>query len=165
MIATLKIGENPAENTRLQQQYLDQGGTVRIECLGVYDCEGGLTLGDHTALECGAGVFLWRTGDCTRRLTPFLANNGLYDNSTNHNIRLEGVHLIVKGVDYKAMPRFSGMREQEGFSGVHQLVILDFECHDLGETGFVRLGSILISGNRHAGIIGNNRKTEDGYRK
>ena len=136
MIVTLKTDGNPAENTRILQQCLDQGGTVRIDRPGIYDFEGGLTFGDHTALECGAGVSLRRVGDCTQRLTPFLSNKGLYDDSVNHNIRLEGVHLIVNGVDYKVLPRLLGMRGQVGFSGVRQLVIRDFECHDLGEAGY-----------------------------
>ena len=46
----------------------------------------------------------------------------------------------------------------------HRLSIIPQEPKS-GEVGFVRLGSILISGSRHAAIIGNNRKTEDGYRK
>ena len=136
MIVNLKQNGDPAENTRILQQSLDHGGTVRIDQPGTYDFEGCLTIGDNTALECGAGVFLRRVGEVTGPLPPFIANKGIYDDTVNHNIRLEGIHLIVNGVDHVQMPLFPGLRGHLGFIGVRQLVIRDFECHDLEKSSY-----------------------------
>ena len=60
MIITLKPAEGPDKNTFILQQYLDKGGTIRLEGPGIYDLNGPLLIGDDTALEFGPGVVIRR---------------------------------------------------------------------------------------------------------
>ena len=136
MIVNLKQNGDPAENTRILQKSLDLGGSFRIDQPGTYDFQGFLTIGDNTALECSAGVFLRRVGEVTGPMPPFVLNKGVCEGTINQNIRIEGLHLVTNGVDMVKGMLFPGLRGHVGFIGVKNLVIRDFECHDLEKMGY-----------------------------
>ena len=51
MIITLNPAEGPDKNTFILQQYLDKGGTIRLEGPGIYDLNGPLLIGEGILAE------------------------------------------------------------------------------------------------------------------
>ena len=80
MIISLNPADGPEKNTLILQQYLDRGGTIRLEQPGTYDLNGPLFIGDDTALEFGPEVII-RRFPCKNCDHPLLVNKGVFERS------------------------------------------------------------------------------------
>ncbi len=166
MIVNLDSAEGAERNTERFQSYLDAGGTIRLEKPGVYDLTGPLFIGNDTALEFGAGVFIRRMPP-KERPCPLFVNRGLFDHEWNHNIRIEGLRLIVNQVDLDHYSIYPGLRGQLSFLGVRNLVIRDFQCEDLARLGYgihicsfedILLEQLLLTGDKDGVHLSDGRR-------
>ena len=122
------------DNTRALQAAADQGGTIRIERPGIYKMAGTVYLTSHTRLVFGAGVFLQKVKE-PDVFTHLLLNRGALTKTRDRNIAVEGLHLLVNGVDQRSSEVF-GLRGQVAFFYVDDLRISGFRCLDLEASQF-----------------------------
>ena len=135
MIITLNPSDGPEKNTSVLQQYLDRGGTIRLEEPGTYDLNGPLFIGDDTALEFGPGVIIRRMPGGADH--PFIVNRGVTEKKQNRNIRVEGLHLVTNNVDLRPhLSLYPALRGHLAFLGVRDLIIRDYQCLDLTRMGY-----------------------------
>lgn len=135
MVISLNPADGPEKNTVFLQQYLDQGGTIRLEQPGIYDLNGPLFIGDDTALEFGPGVII-RRAPHENSDHPLIVNKGVLEKKWNRNIRIEGLHLVTNKVDMTHYSIYPALRGHLAFLGVRDLVIRDYECTDLTLLGY-----------------------------
>ena len=135
MIISLNPADGPEKNTLILQQYLDRGGTIRLEQPGTYELNGPFFIGDDTALEFGPGVIIRRMPGGADH--PFIVNRGVTEKKQNRNIRVEGLHLVTNNVDLRPhLSLYPALRGHLAFLGVRDLVIRDYECTDLTLLGY-----------------------------
>lgn len=130
----LSLTRDPIENTRLLQKALDKGGTIQVEGSGIYDVEGPLFISSDTTLKFEEGIKIRRSSGGESK--PFLLNRGIFTGEWNERIRIEGLHLIVNGVDLTHHAVYSGLRGHLAFLKVRDLVIRDYECCNLLLLGY-----------------------------
>lgn len=135
MIISLNPADGPEKNTLILQQYLDRGGTIRLEQPGTYDLNGPFFIGDDTALEFGPGVIIRRMPGGADH--PFIVNRGVTEKKQNRNIRVEGLHLVTNNVDLRPhLSFYPALRGHLAFLGVRDLIIRDYQCLDLTRMGY-----------------------------
>ncbi len=135
MVVYLECNGNPVENREKLQQALDLGGTVHVQNPGTYDVSGTLFIDDHTSLLFDPGITIKRS-DAEAKNHPFIVNRGTFTNKWNHNIRIEGLHLITNHVDPDHFSIYPGLRGHLAFLRIRDLVIRDYECLDLTKLGY-----------------------------
>lgn len=121
-------------NAKALQKAVDGGGTIRVTKAGVYQIAKEILLDDNTNLIFDANVFIKKVAQPDRFSFAFI-NRGAFERKTNKNIRIEGLHLIVNGVDYKD-PRITGLCGQVSFFHVKDLRIERFRCYDVAKAQF-----------------------------
>ena len=160
----VNLTSDPALNTKLLQSALDLGGTVRVETPGTYDVDGPLFIGSNTTLEFAPKVFIRRGQG--GKLQPFLVNKGVLSGDWNENIRVEGLHLSVNGVDLSHTSFYPGLRGHISFLKVKNLVVRDYECGELVLLGYgihicsfenILLEKLRIEGNKDGVHISDGR--------
>ncbi|HEY3333503.1 MAG TPA: hypothetical protein VGK19_25955 [Capsulimonadaceae bacterium] len=138
MISPTDYGFSPdatgVQNTRALQQALDIGGTVNVTQPGVYDVAGTVTIGGHTALRFGPGVFL-RKVDEVGPFSHVILNKGALTKTYDEAITVQGLNVIVNGMDVREWQVF-GLHGQVGFFYVKDLRIEGFRCYDLGKAQY-----------------------------
>jgi len=121
-------------NADALQRAVDLGGTITVSRPGVYPLARTVAIGSDTALVFGAGVFLRKEADHGPFTQVFL-NKGARTRTWDRNISIDGLHLMVNGVD-QGIGEIYGLRGQVGFFYVRGLSITRFRCLDLGSTQF-----------------------------
>jgi hypothetical protein len=122
------------QNTTALQQAVEQGGTILVSRPGTYEIAGTVYVGSNTSLVFGNGVFLKKV-DEQGAFTHVLLNKGALTRTYDENIRIEGLHIVVNGVDL-AHKEVYGLRGQIAFFYVKDLRIDRFRCLDLGRAQF-----------------------------
>lgn len=125
---------DPLKNTAALQQAVDQGGTIIVTRPGSYEIGGTVYIGSHTTLEFGNGIFLKKV-DVQGPFTHVLLNKGALTNTYDRNIVINGLHIIVNGID-KTHTEIYGLRGQLAFFYIKDLRIERFRCHDLEKMQF-----------------------------
>ncbi len=124
----------PMENAKALQRAVDCGGTVVVGRPGIYDLGGTVYVGSDTTLIFGNGIFIRKVA-VEGVFTHVLLNKGALTKRFDENIVVEGLHIMVNGVD-KAMSEVYGLRGQLAFFYVKDLRIQRFRCHDLEKSQF-----------------------------
>ncbi len=127
-------GANGQQNSAALQQAVDQGGTIIVRQPGTYDLCSTVLVGSHTTLRFEQGVFLRKSAE-HGPFTHVLLNRGALAKTFDHDITIEGLHLIVNGVDKTWDPVY-GLRGQIAFFYVRDLRIERFRCLDLASMQF-----------------------------
>ncbi|SMP47984.1 hypothetical protein SAMN06265222_102371 [Neorhodopirellula lusitana] len=122
------------DNTQALQQAVDQGGTIMVSQPGTYAIAGTVYIGSHTSLVFGNNVFLKKVNE-QGAFTHVLLNKGALTKTTDENITVKGLHIIVNGVD-KGFTEVYGLRGHLAFFYVKDLRIERFRCMDLARTQF-----------------------------
>ncbi len=122
------------ENVIALQKAVDQGGTIIISTPGTYLMAGTVYVGSNTSLKFGNDVFLKKVSD-SGAFTHVLLNKGALTKTYDEHISIEGLQIIVNGVD-KAMTEVYGLRGQIAFFYVKDLRIEHFRCLDLAKAQF-----------------------------
>jgi len=122
------------ENVIALQKAVDKGGTVIVSTPGTYEMANTVYIGSNTSLKFGNNVFLKKVND-EGGFTHVILNKGALTKTYDEHISVEGLNIIVNGVD-KAMTEVFGLRGQLAFFYVKDLRIKHFRCFDLAKAQF-----------------------------
>ena len=121
-------------NTIALQKAVDQGGTIVVSKSGTYKVAGTVYVGSQTTLQFGNNVFLKKV-DEKGPFTHVLLNKGALTKTYDEHISIEGLQVIVNGID-KVFTEVYGLRGQIAFFYVRDLRIERFRCLDLEPAQF-----------------------------
>ena len=121
-------------NTSALQHAVDQGGTIVVSQPGVYKTAGTVYVGSNTALIFGNGVFLKKV-DEQGPFSHVLLNKGALTRTYDQNITIDGLHVIVNGIDVRTFEVY-GLHGQLAFFYIKDLRIDRFRCLDLGKAQY-----------------------------
>lgn len=122
------------DNTKALQRAVDQGGTIIVSQPGIYPVAGTVFVGSHTSLIFGNGVFLKKVAE-QGDFTHVLLNKGALTRTYDEDITVEGLQIIVNGVDVRHFLVY-GLHGQLAFFYVKDLKIDRFRCLDLGRAQY-----------------------------
>lgn len=123
------IDANGVENARALQKAIDKGGTILISQPGIYKIASTLYIGSNTSLLFGNGVSLKKVNEAGP-FAQLIINKGAITRSYDEHITVEGLHVMVNGVD-NCSDLVLGLRGVLGFSYVKDLRIKGLRCYDL----------------------------------
>jgi len=119
------------ENTRALQAMLDRAGRIVIDRPGRYPVAGTVYIGSDTELVFTPGAVLQKVEE-EGAFSHVLLNKGARARVTDRNIRIEGLHIEVNGVDKRVWEVY-GLHGQLALYHVQDVRIDRFRCLDLGE--------------------------------
>lgn len=122
------------ENTAALQKAVDQGGTIVVSQQGTYKIAGTVYIGSNTTLIFGNNVFLKKVVE-KETFTHVILNKGALTKTYDENITIEGLHIVVNGVD-KAFSEVYGLRGHLAFFYARDVRIERFRCFDLARAQF-----------------------------
>jgi len=129
------FGFSPAqtgtENTKSLQRAVDQAGTVVVTRPGTYSISGTVYVGSNTSLTFGKDVFLKKVAE-QGPFSHVLLNKGAITKSYDTHITIDGLQIIVNGVDARMFKEAYGLHGQLAFFYAKDIRILHFRCLDLG---------------------------------
>lgn len=124
-----------SDNTKALQQAVDKGGTIVVSRPGTYRIAGTVYIGSNTTLVFGNGVFLKKVAE-KGPFSHVLLNKGALNKTYDEHISIQGLQIIVNGVDFTTFKDVYGLRGQLAFFYVKDLRIEHFRCLDLGKAQF-----------------------------
>ena len=122
------------ENARALQQAVDQGGTIVVSQPGTYKTAATVYIGSNTSLVFANNVFIKKV-DEQGEFTHVFLNKGALTRTYDHNITVEGLHIIVNGIDVRKWDVF-GLHGQLAFFYIKDLRIERFRCLDMGKAQY-----------------------------
>jgi hypothetical protein len=153
------------ENRRALQRAVDQGGTIVVSRPGVYKTAGAVYLGSHTSLVFGNGVFLKKV-DEQGPFTHVFLNKGALTRTYDRDITIDGLHILVNGVDVRKWEVF-GLHGHLAFFYVKDLRINRFRCLDLGPRQYaihvctfedIIINDVMIKGDKDGVHLGRGKR-------
>lgn len=123
-----------SQNVISLQNALDEAGDILITIPGVYEINNTLKIGSNTRLICSEGVSFKKVDSWFGYV---IINKGAYSREIDHNITIEGLHIMVNGYDFKAsLFPIVGLIAQVAFYGIQNLTLNNLSCEDLGSSAF-----------------------------
>ncbi|MCC5928784.1 MAG: hypothetical protein JJU28_06025 [Cyclobacteriaceae bacterium] len=153
------------DNSQALQKAVDQGGTIIVSKPGTYKVAATVYVGSHTSLIFGNGVFLKKV-DEKGLFSHVLINKGALSKTYDESIRIEGLHIIVNGID-KTFDEVYGLRGQIAFFYIKDLRIEGFRCLDLTKMQFgihvctfedLIINDVIIKGNKDGVHLGRGKR-------
>jgi hypothetical protein len=133
-----QFGFSPAasglENMKALQRAIDQTGTIIVSEPGTYKIAGTVFIGSHTSLIFGHNVFL-KKSDEQGAFSHVLLNKGALTKTYDEHISVEGLNVIVNGMDVRKFLVY-GLHGQLAFFYVKDLRIERFRCLDIGKAQY-----------------------------
>ena len=123
------------ENTKALQRAVDQEGTIVVGRPGIYPVAGTVYLGSHTSLIFGDGVCLKKVAE-QGPFSHVLLNKGALTRTYDEGITVDGLQIMVNGVDARMFKEAYGLHGQLAFFYVKDLVVRHFRCLDLGRAQY-----------------------------
>lgn len=140
-------------NAKALQQAVDHGGTIVISCQGIYKIAKTVYIGSNTSLIFGNNIYLKKVDDenifsnalinkldgtlmsgaKTTAFSHVFVNKGALTKTYDENITIEGLNIIVNGMDVRRFKDAYGLHGQLAFFYVKNLKINCFRCLDLGK--------------------------------
>lgn len=118
-------------NAKALQEALDQTGTIVVSKPGIYKMAATVYLGSHTSLLFGNGIFLKKV-DEQGVFSHVIINKGAATKTYDEHIVVEGLQIIVNGMDVRMFKEAYGLHGQLAFFYVKDLRVERFRCMDLG---------------------------------
>lgn len=149
------------ENTKALQKAVDQAGTIVVSQPGTYKMAGTVYVGSNTTLIFGNDIYLKKVNE-KGSFTHVLLNKGATTKTYDQNITVDGLQIIVNGID-KAMTEVYGLRGQIAFFYVKDLKIERFRMLDLESAQFgihictfedLIIDDVIIKGNKDGVHLG-----------
>jgi len=119
------------ENASALQKAVDQGGTVIVSRPGTYRIAATVYLGSNTTLRFGNAVFLKKEPE-EGPFSHVFVNKGAVSRTWDEHLAIEGLNLIVNGVDVRLFREAYGLHGQVAFLRVRDVRVTGFRCLDLG---------------------------------
>lgn len=127
-----KPDANGIENATALQRAIDNGGTITVSKPGTYKMAATVYVGSNTSLIFGNNVFLKKV-DEQGSFSHVLINKGALTKTYDQNIVIEGLNIIVNGIDVRKFKEAYGLHGQLAFFYIKDLQINRFRCLDLGK--------------------------------
>ncbi len=118
-------------NSLALQKAVDLSGTILIDKPGEYLISQTIYVGSHTSLTFSNGVFLKKSNEVGDFSHVFL-NKGALTKTFDENIVIDGLSIIVGGMDVRTFKDVFGLHGQLAFFYIKDLKITRFRCFDLG---------------------------------
>ncbi len=153
-------------NRAALQTAVDRGGTIVVTEPGTYALAGTVYVGSHTTLSFGAGVFVHKV-DEVGAFSHVLLNKGALTKSYDEAITIDGLHVIVNGMDVRTFADVFGLHGQIAFFYVRDLCVKGFRCLDLGRAQYgihictfedIRIEDVIIHGGKDGVHLGRGKR-------
>lgn len=164
------FGFSPAatgvSNTKALQKAVDRGGTVTVARPGTYKVAGTVLIGSNTTLRFGNGVFLMKVPE-EGVFSHVFVNRGAASRTWDEHLAIEGLQLIVNGVDARTFREAYGLHGQVAFLRARDVRITGFRCLDLGSAQYgiqvctfedLAVEDAVIKGNKDGIHLGRGRR-------
>lgn len=122
------------DNQKALQKAVDNGGTIEVTTPGVYELGGTVYVGSNTNIIFSNNVKIKKVA-ANGAYTHVFLNKGALTKTYDENITIEGLNIIVNGVD-KSRTEIYGLRGQLAFFYIKDLLVKRFRCNDLGTQQF-----------------------------
>lgn len=122
------------QNRAALQKAISKGGIFSINTPGDYKIGGTVYLFNNTKLVFGKGVRIVKD-DTDGKFSHVFLNEGAITKTYNSNIEIDGLNLVVNGVD-KANDIVYGLRGQVAFFYAKNIAIRNLKCMDLESVQF-----------------------------
>jgi len=123
------------ENAKALQKAVDLTGTIIVSQPGTYKMAKTVYVGSNTTLKFGNNVFLQKV-DEQGKFSHVIVNKGAATRTYDENIYIEGLQIIVNGIDVRDFKEAVGLHGQLAFFYVKDLRIDRFRCMDLGKAQY-----------------------------
>jgi len=156
---------NGIDNTNALQRAVDRGGTITVTRPGVYKVAGTVYIGSNTSLIFDNDVYLKKVDERGPFCHVFL-NKGALTRSYDQNITVDGLHIIVNGIDVRKWDVF-GLHGQIAFFYIKDLRITRFRCLDLGPRQYaihictfedIIVNDVIIAGDKDGVHLGRGKR-------
>ena len=154
------------ENTKSLQRAVDCGGTIQVSRPGTYPVAGTVYLGGNTSVIFGNGVFLKKVAE-QGPFSHVLLNKGALTRTFDSHIAVEGLQIVVNGVDARTFKEAYGLHGQLAFFYVKDLLIHGFRCLDLGSAQYaiqictfedIVIDDVIVKGRKDGAHLGRGRR-------
>ncbi|MEI8037129.1 MAG: hypothetical protein WCJ14_01955 [Verrucomicrobiota bacterium] len=154
------------DNTRALQRAVDQTGTIVVSQPGTYQMAGTVFIGSNTSLVFGANTFLKKVNE-HGTFSHVLVNKGARTKTYDQNISIEGLSILVNGMDACNYEVAYGLRGQLAFFYIKDLRIDRFRCLDLGKSQFciqvctfedISINDVVIKGDKDGVHLGRGKR-------
>jgi hypothetical protein len=122
-------------NQKTLQRLVEHGGTIIVSRPGVYKLAGTVSLTSNTTLSFGNNVKIEKVNE-VGAFSHVFVNKGAANRVYDRNIEIDGLSLVVNGVDYNDFKYAYGLRGQLAFFYIKDLRINHFRCEDLGRAQY-----------------------------
>ena len=123
------------ENANALQRAVDQTGTIIVSQPGTYKMAGTIYIGSNTSLIFSNNVFLKKVNE-QGEFSHLIVNKGASTKTYDQNITIEGLQIIVNGMDVRKFKEAYGLHGQLAFFYIKDLRIDRFRCLDLGKAQY-----------------------------
>ena len=153
------------ENMKALQRAVDQTGTIIVSQPGTYKVAGTVFLSSHTSLIFGHNVFLKKI-DEQGAFSHVLLNKGALTKTYDEHISVEGLSIIVNGMDVRKFLVY-GLHGQLAFFYVKDLRIERFRCLDIGKLQYgihvctfedIVINDVLLQGDKDGVHLGRGKR-------
>lgn len=154
------------ENAIALQRAIDKTGTVIVSQPGTYKLANTVYIGSNTTLKFGNNVFLKKVNE-TGDFSHVILNKGALSKIYDENIVVEGLNIIVNGVDVRKFKEAYGLHGQLAFFYVKDLLIDRFRCLDLGKWQYgiqictfedITVNDVIIKGEKDGVHLGRGKR-------
>ena len=158
-------GATGLENTAALQRAVDQTGTIVVSRPGTYKVAGTVYIGSNTTLICGNNVFFKKV-DEQGPFTHVLLNKGALTKTYDEHIIIEGLHVIVNGIDVRKWDVY-GLHGQIAFFYIRDLSIHGYRCMDIGKAQYgihvctfedIVIDDVIIKGDKDGVHLGRGKR-------
>jgi len=123
------------ENMNALQKAVDKTGTIIVTTPGVYKMAGTVYVGSNTTIKFSNGVFLKKVNE-QGTFSHVIVNKGAATKTYDEHIIIEGLHIIVNGIDVRKFKEAYGLHGQLAFFYIKDLRVENFRCLDLGSAQY-----------------------------
>jgi hypothetical protein len=119
-------------NRAALQAAVDRGGAILVSRQGVYDLAGTVYLPSHTHLTFAPGTSVRKVDLGDGPFSHVLINRGARTRTWDRDIRVDGLHVVVNGMDVRTFADAFGLHGQLAFFYARDVRVTRFRCMDLG---------------------------------
>jgi hypothetical protein len=154
------------ENATALQRAVDQTGTIVVSQPGTYNMAGTVYIGSNTSLIFGNNIFLKKV-DEKGAFSHVIVNKGAATKTYDEHISIEGLNIIVNGIDVRKFKEAYGLHGQLAFFYIKDLKIERFRCLDLGKAQYgihvctfedIIINDVVIKGDKDGVHLGRGKR-------
>lgn len=154
------------ENLKALQSAVDQTGTIVVCKPGTYNMAGTVYIGSNTSLIFGNNIFLKKVNE-QGEFSHVIVNKGAITKTYDQNITIDGLQIIVNGMDVRKFKEAYGLHGQLAFFYIKDLSIDRFRCMDIGKAQYgihvctfedIIINDVIIKGDKDGVHLGRGKR-------